>query len=98
MTTSPNPNHNPDLEPIQFVNIGGIYQHYKGTRYKVIDIAVHTENKEKLVLYRTVIGDIIWARPISMFSDVVINADGKECLRFKLCDDYHTTMIKSLKQ
>ena len=79
MTNIPNLTYNPDLEPIQFVNIGGIYQHYKGTKYKVIDIAVHTETKEKLVLYRTVVGDTIWARPISSFCSLVTS---ENCLRF----------------
>ena len=30
---------------------GGVYQHYKGPKYKVIDTVRHSESLEALVLY-----------------------------------------------
>lgn len=70
-----------NLDPIHFVNIGGFYKHYKGTIYKVVDIAVHTETGEKLVLYQQCIDSTLWARPISSFCGLVAS---ENCLRFTL--------------
>jgi len=61
----------------------GIYEHYKGNRYKVIDIARHSETDELLVLYRTMYGDEnLWVRPFSMFFEKV-EIDGTLVPRFK---------------
>ena len=50
----------------------GIYEHYKGNRYKVIDIARHSETEELLVLYRLMYGDeSLWVRPFAMFFEKV---------------------------
>ena len=50
----------------------GIYEHYKGNQYKVIDIARHSETEELLVLYRPMYGDeSLWVRPFSMFFEKV---------------------------
>ena len=37
---------NKDLTPIHIVNIGGIYQHYKGTKYKGL-ILLYTQRQKK---------------------------------------------------
>ena len=34
------------------IKINGIYKHFKGDYYLVIDIANHSETKEKYVVYR----------------------------------------------
>lgn len=48
--------------------IGKKYRHFKGNIYKVLDIAVHTENYEILVIYCGVgKEERVYARPISMF-------------------------------
>lgn len=61
----------------------GIYEHYKGNQYNVIDIARHSESDELLVLYRTLYGDkSLWVRPFPMFFEKVI-VDGVEVPRFK---------------
>ena len=61
----------------------GIYEHYKGNRYKVIDTVRHSENDELLVLYRTMYGDEnLWVRPFSMFFENV-QVNGVEVPRFK---------------
>ena len=53
----------------------GIYEHYKGMKYEVIDTLRHSETEELMVLYRALYGDEgLWARPFSMFfENVTIN-------------------------
>jgi len=61
----------------------GIYEHYKGNRYKVIDIARHSETDELLVLYRPMYGEEnLWVRPFSMFFEKV-EVDSYLVPRFK---------------
>lgn len=54
----------------------GIYQHYKGLKYKVIDTVRHSETEELMVLYRTMYGDEdLWVRPFSMFfQEIEVNS------------------------
>ena len=62
--------------------VGGIYQHYKGNRYRVIALARHSETLEDLVIYEALYeGGGIWARPLEMFCDHV-TVDGQEMRRF----------------
>ena len=56
----------PELRP-------GIYRHYKGNEYEVIDVVCHSENEEWLVLYRPCYGDhTLWVRPYTMFTEAVV--------------------------
>lgn len=52
--------------------IGKTYRHFKGGKYEVIDIAVHSENAGLLVIYKSKKDpNLVWARPINIFlSDV----------------------------
>lgn len=61
----------------------GIYEHYKGNRYRVLDIARHSESDELLVLYRPMYGEQnLWVRPFVMFFEKV-EVDGFLVPRFK---------------
>ena len=65
----------------------GIYEHYKGNQYRVIDIARHSETDELLVLYRPMYGDeSLWVRPFAMFFEKV-TVDGVLVPRFKYVGD-----------
>jgi hypothetical protein len=64
----------------------GIYEHYKGNRYEVIDVATHSETLGKLVVYRALYGEGgLWVRPLDMFSEDV-EVDGKQVARFRFID------------
>ncbi len=61
----------------------GIYEHYKGNRYELLDIAIHSETLEEMVVYKALCGEgKIWVRPSSMWSELV-EVDGKSVPRFR---------------
>lgn len=46
----------------------GIYKHFKGDYYLVLDIAIHSEDKSSYVVYRGLYGDNdLYIRPLDMF-------------------------------
>lgn len=60
----------------------GIYKHYKGNLYQVIDVAKHSETEQEHVVYRTLYGDYsLWVRPLDMFVETV-QVDGEPQPRF----------------
>ncbi|HOG15526.1 MAG TPA: DUF1653 domain-containing protein [Candidatus Absconditabacterales bacterium] len=65
----------------------GIYKHYKGNLYELIDIVIHSESGEELVLYKALYDDTkgksqLRVRPKKMFfEDVII--DGIKKPRFE---------------
>lgn len=61
----------------------GIYKHYKGNNYKIIDTATHSETLEKHVIYQPLYGEQkLWIRPEKMFNEEII-IDGKLVKRFE---------------
>ena len=60
----------------------GLYRHYKGAQYQVIDTVRHSETEEELVLYRALYGAKgLWVRPLAMFKEEVL-VNGKPVARF----------------
>ncbi len=60
----------------------GLYQHYKGPKYKVLYVARHSETSEQLVIYQALYGEFgIWARPLAMFCEHV-EIEGQNRPRF----------------
>ena len=61
----------------------GIYRHFKGNLYEVIDIARHSETLEEHVVYKALYGDFgLWVRPLSMFIET-IERNGETISRFE---------------
>lgn len=64
--------------------IKGIYRHYKGRLYQVIDVARHCDSEEVLVVYRALYGDYgLWLRPVADFCAQVESDAGRQA-RFVL--------------
>ncbi|BDX05441.1 DUF1653 domain-containing protein [Planctobacterium marinum] len=60
----------------------GLYRHYKGHDYQVIDTATHSEDETLYVVYRPLYGEQkLWIRPYSMFIETV-EVEGKTIPRF----------------
>lgn len=64
----------------------GLYQHFKGAYYRVLDVARHSETEEDLVVYQALYGDKgTWVRPVSMFTETVTR-EGSTKPRFAYLD------------
>lgn len=64
----------------------GVYEHYKGKRYEVIGVALHSETLEPMVVYRPLYETRapLWVRPYDMFvGEVEVEVDGKRVKRFQ---------------
>ena len=54
------------------IKINGIYRHFKGDYYLLVDIAKHSETGEEYVIYRKLYEDCsLWVRPLQMFLEEV---------------------------
>ena len=61
----------------------GVYKHYKGNKYQVLGVSLHSESLEELVIYKALYGEgLIWVRPLKMFLGN-IEVDGKIKPRFR---------------
>ncbi|MGI9823944.1 DUF1653 domain-containing protein [Agromyces sp. Marseille-Q5079] len=65
----------------------GLYEHYKGHPYEVLELARHSETEEWFVVYRALYGERgVWIRPLDMFAERVV-VDGVEAPRFRRITD-----------
>lgn len=66
----------------------GKYRHYKGKLYEVMEIVLHSETLEEMVLYKALYNsprfgeNRLWVRPAKMFAETVI-VNGKSIPRFE---------------
>ncbi len=66
----------------KYPTIGRKYQHYKGGQYEVILLAKHSETNEDLVIYKSLLFGSFYARPLSMWFDLVKNHRKETVPRF----------------
>ncbi len=65
----------------------GIYKHFKGNKYELLEIATHSETLEQMVVYRALYGEHgVWVRPLSMWNEQV-EVDGAVVPRFQYIGD-----------
>lgn len=70
-----------NLPPL-IVTPPGLYRHYKGGMYEVVDTVRHSESLEPMTLYRALYGSGgLWVRPAAMFLEEVV-IDGIRQARF----------------
>ena len=68
--------------PELIVTAPGLYRHYKGNLYEVLDTVRHSETLEPMTLYRALYGERgLWVRPAAMFGETVV-INGIEQPRF----------------
>ncbi len=61
----------------------GIYRHYKGRDYEVLELARHCETEEWHVVYRCLYGDYsVWIRSATDFCSQVNLGEGRTVPRF----------------
>lgn len=70
------------------IKIGGMYKHYKGSQYKVIAIARHSEDHQEMVVYQALSDSAIWVRPLAMFCEKV-EVIGQLIPRFSYMPEEH---------
>jgi ribA/ribD-fused uncharacterized protein len=74
----------------------GIYRHYKGKEYEVINIAKDTETLEDYVVYRALYDNEVsktWIRKLDEFNEKVV-VDGIETPRFTFVSDTQSIKFK----
>ncbi|MDD3929225.1 MAG: DUF1653 domain-containing protein [Sphaerochaeta sp.] len=64
----------------------GLYRHFKGGLYEVLECVINSESLESMVLYRPVGSPTLWVRPYSMFFEEV-ERDGKSIPRFQFVSE-----------
>ena len=72
----------------------GKYKHYKGKFYEVLGVALHTETREILVVYKPLYdaiveeleGEPLFVRPKKMFEET-LEFEGKQVKRFEFVEN-----------
>lgn len=50
----------------------GLWRHFKGNLYRVLGVALHSENGEEMVVYQALYGQMgLWVRPAAMWLETV---------------------------
>lgn len=81
----------PEITRKQVSTKKGIYRHFKGQLYEVLEVATHSETKEACVVYKALYGERgVWVRPLAMFEETV-ERDGKTLKRFTWVEDAETS-------
>ena len=83
------------------VKIGKVYRHFKGNYYYIEDIALDSENKERMVVYKPIYDrqdSKIWVRPEKMFLEEIDvnrpdNITGQK-YRFELAKEIEKNYLK----
>ena len=83
------------------VKIGKVYRHFKGNYYYIEDIALDSENKERMVIYKPIYDredSKIWVRPEKMFLEEIDvnrpdNITGQK-YRFELVKEIEKNYLK----
>jgi len=63
----------------------GIYKHFKGNLYEVLDFAKCSETLQDMVVYKALYGNDTWVRPARMWNEEV-TVGGKTVKRFELVE------------
>ncbi len=70
------------------VEVGALYEHFKGKRYRVLAVAHHSEDLQPYVVYEALyhsekFGDhSVWIRPLAMFVEQVeVNGEKVPCFK-----------------
>ena len=83
------------------VKIGKVYRHFKGNYYFVENVALDSETKERVVIYKPLyerLDSKIWVRKEKMFLEEVSvdrpdNITGQK-IRFELCEELSKDFTK----
>ena len=76
----------------------GVYRHFKGGEYEVLEVARHSETEELLVVYCSIDDpEITWVRPVEMFSGIVDSPDGPSP-RFELTAPFRRRSRRSFRR
>lgn len=74
----------------------GRYRHFKGNEYEVLEVAIHSETLEPMVVYKALYGSQeFWVRPASMWSEMV-EQDGKNVPRFTYVGNIQHSRLNNL--
>ena len=70
-------------EKLEYPIPSALYKHYKGGIYEFLFMAPHTESKDILVIYKSVLFGSYYARPLESWNG--LTEDGQK--RFELWND-----------